>query len=382
METTLGTTGSATGADPAGAGPAHDAAGSWLTAPSEDAAVELLHQLFCTDGLPVIVPTPERVDRMVLASGLDRDLVLAEMGPALGAASVEKVAAAAVMAGCLPDHMPVVMAAVLAVTDPTFDLTEMQATTHNVAPLLIVNGPLTSVLGIHGGFGALGPGFRANAAIGRALRLAMINIGGGRAGSSDMALLGHPGKYTYCLAEHEAVSPWQPLHVARGFDRDQSVVTVVGVEAPHSVIAVSDADTDPGGERILQAVARCLASLSTNNAMLGGGTAVVVLNPDHAAALARAGLSRADVQQAVYQRAANPRSVVAAQAPGMRGKGEPDDLLRCFASPDDVCVLVAGGGGLYSTVMPSWCAGPHRSRAVSRAIELDQACEIPGSRLG
>ncbi len=350
----------------------------WLSAADEQEAVELLHELGCTDGLPVIVPTPERVARMVLASGLDGDLMLAEMGPALGAATVEKIAAAAVMAGCLPDHMPLVLAAIQAVTDPVFDLTEMQATTHCTAPLLIVNGPLAPVLGVHAGFGALGPGFRANASIGRALRLAMINIGGGRAGSSDMSLLGHPGKFTYCLAEAESASPWEPFHVSRGFAAEQTVVTVIGAEAPHSVIAIADRDADPGGDRILNALAACLASVSTNNAVLGGGMAVVILNPDHAAALAQAGLSRADVQAALYQRAANPRSVLTAQAPAMARKGEPDDLVHCFASPDDIVVLVAGGGGLYSMVMPSWCAGPHRNQAVSVAVDTDQACVIPG----
>ena len=352
--------------------------GQWLSATDEAEAVEVLHQLGCTDGLPVIVPTAERVDRMVLASGLDGDLVLAQLGPLQGSATVAKIAAAAVMAGCLPDHMPVVLAAVNAIADPAFDLTEMQATTHDTAPLLIVNGPIAPVLGIHGGFGALGPGFRANASIGRALRLAMINIGGGRAGSADMALLGHPGKFTYCLAELESASPWEPFHVARGFRPDQSVVTVVGAEAPHSVMVVSDVDADPGGDRILAAVAGALANLSTNNAMIRGGMAVVVLNPDHAAALARAGLSRADVQQAIHHRAVNTRAAVRHRAPTMAGRGEPDDLLHCFASPEDICLLVAGGGGLYSMVMPSWCAGPHRNRAVSVAVDLDQACVIPG----
>ena len=184
-----------------------------LEAADEGAAVELLHELGCTDGLPVIVPTRERVDRMVLATGLDADLVLGQLGPSMGVATVEKVAAAAVMAGCLPDHVPVVVAAVRAVADERFDLSEVQATTHAISPLILVNGPVRHAAGVASGFGALGPGHRANVAIGRALRLAMINIGGGRAGISDMALLGHPGKLGACLAEAEESSPWEPLHV-------------------------------------------------------------------------------------------------------------------------------------------------------------------------
>ena len=189
-----------------------------LTASDESAALEDLHTRGFTDGLPVIIPTPARVSRMVLASGLEADMVLGAMGPGHGIATIEKVAVAAVMAGCLPDYMPVVLAAVKAVIDPAFDLTEMQATTHCTAPLIIVNGPARHTCGpISSSYGALGPGHRANASIGRALRLTMINIGGGRPGTSDMALLGHPGKFTFCLAEDEENSPFPPMHVDLGF---------------------------------------------------------------------------------------------------------------------------------------------------------------------
>ena len=182
-----------------------------LQAADESAALEVLHEAGMTDGLPVIIPTPERVNRMVLASGQDGDMSLGVMGPAGGVATVEKVAVAAVMAGCLPDYLPVVLAAVKAVIADEFDLAQMQSTTHCTAPLIIVNGPGRLTCGpIASGFGALGPGHRANASIGRALRLCMINIGGAKPGESDMALLGHPGKFTYCLAEDEEHSPLRP----------------------------------------------------------------------------------------------------------------------------------------------------------------------------
>ena len=222
-----------------------------LSAPDEGDALEDLHSRGCTDGLPVVIPTRQRVERMVLASGQDPEMVLGTMGPGHGIASIEKVAVAAVMAGCLPDYMPVVVAAVRAVIEPEFDLTEMQATTHCTAPLVLVNGPARHSCGpIASGTGALGPGHRANASIGRALRLTMINIGKARPGSSDMALLGHPGKFTYCLAEDEENSPFPPLHVDLGFDPDDSVVTVLGAEAPHSVLYAGDGD-DPNGYRVL-----------------------------------------------------------------------------------------------------------------------------------
>ena len=143
-----------------------------LAASTEQEALEQLHEMGCTDGLPVVIPTAQRVARCVLATGLEADMVLGEMGPGKGIATVEKVATAAVMAGCLPDYMPIVMAAVKAVIDPSFDLTEMQATTHCTAPLIIVNGPARQTCGpVSSGFGALGPGHRANASIGRALTM-------------------------------------------------------------------------------------------------------------------------------------------------------------------------------------------------------------------
>jgi hypothetical protein len=351
-----------------------------LEAADEAAAVELLHELRCTDGLPVIVPTRERVDRMVLASGLDGDLSLGELGPALGTATVEKVAAAAVMAGCLPDHMALVLAAVRAVADPRFDLTEMQATTHCTAPLLLVNGPVRASAGIASGFGALGPGHRGNMTVGRALRLAMINIGGGRPGESDMALHGHPGKLSYCLAEDEEHSPWEPFHVSRGFLAGQSALTAVGAEAPHSVMVVTDNDDPSSPDRVLDAVASMFSALGTNNAMLQGGAGIVVLNPEHAGVLAAAGMSRADVAGAVTERAGNRRAVLARQTPAFSSAGDPDDVIPCFHRREDVLVLVAGGVGLYSMVMPTWCAGSHRNTPVSVEVELDQACELPGVR--
>ena len=349
-----------------------------LVADDEHAAVEALHAAGRTDGLPVVVPTPDRVARMVLATGLDADLVLGEMGPNHGVATVEKIAANAVMAGCLPDHAPVVLAAVRAVCDPRFDLTEVQSTTHDLGPLVIVHGPARACGPVASGFGALGPGHRANATIGRALRLAMINIGGGRAGVSDMALLGQPGKFTACLAEAEEASPWPPLHESLGLAADHPAVTVVGVGGPHSVVFVADADDpdSPGG--LLRALARGIAAPGNNNAAFGGrGTVVVVLNPDHAAVLGAAGLDRATVQAELAALASNRRGDLRAVAGSFVAPGDDDDLVPAVGRPEDVLVLVAGGGGIYSAVMPSWAAGPHACPAITVEVELGQACELP-----
>ncbi|MFK7730289.1 MAG: hypothetical protein AB8B48_01590 [Pseudomonadales bacterium] len=348
-----------------------------LSSASEEAALEDLHTRGCTDGLPVVIPTSERVQRMVLASGMEPDMVLGAMGPGGGVATVEKIAVSAVMAGCLTDYMPVVIAAAKAIIEPAFDLTEMQATTHCTAPLIIVNGPARHTCGpIASGYGALGPGHRANASIGRALRLAMINIGKGRPGSSDMALLGHPGKFTYCLAENEESSPFNPMHVDLGFQADDSVVTVLGAEAPHSVIYIPDADDKDHYKLLLSQLAVGLSNNATNNAMLGNGTAAVVLNPDHASVLHAAGLTRTDIANELCELCCMPPAEVSRVLGALAGPNPKKKYA--FSSPDQILILMAGGNGMYSMVMPSWCAGAHNNSASSVKIEADFFCEIPG----
>ncbi|WP_428121781.1 hypothetical protein [Candidatus Poriferisodalis sp.] len=351
-----------------------------LEARSEADALEQLHALGLTDGLPVIIPTPERVAAMVLATGLDPDLELGVMGPAHGVASVEKVAAAAVMAGCLPDHIPVVVAAVRAVCKPEFDLTEMQSTTHCTAPLIVVCGPARHQCGgVASGFGALGPGHRANASIGRALRLTMMNIGGARPGVSDMALHGHPGKFTYCIAEDTENSPFAPLHTSYGYEPDQSAVIVTGAEAPHSTFFTGDADDPESANRLLNVIAAVMANPGSNNAHLRHGSLVVIMNPDHTAVLARAGLSREDVQAELAARAANSTAMLVAMGSvfHLGNDSPPDEMVPILKDPSRIVVFQAGGKGLYTMVMPSWCAGPHQNPVVHAEIDLDQACEVP-----
>jgi hypothetical protein len=348
-----------------------------MRAADESAALELLHEAGCTDGLPVIIPTPERVDSLVLATGLDADLQLGVMGPGNGAATVAKVATAAVMAGCLPEHMPIVMGAVNAVLDPLFDLTEMQSTTHCTAPLILVNGPGRHSCGpVSSGFGALGPGHRGNASIGRALRLCMINIGGARPGESDMALLGHPGKFTYCLAEDEEHSPFAPMHVDLGFADNDTVVTVIGAEAPHSVIYSGDADDPRDADKLLEVLAIGLANMATNNAVLTGGGAVIVLNPEHAKILFDNDFDRRSIITRLWQLTQYPTEKLVHFASTFARRLE-GDTYRCFQKPEDILLLMAGGSGLYSMVMPSWCAGANRNQYVSRKVEIEQFCEVP-----
>jgi hypothetical protein len=350
-----------------------------LSAADEDSALEQLHAARCTDGLPVVIPTAARVARMVLAGGMEGDLAVGEMGPLGGVATVEKIAVAAVMAGCLPDYFPVVLAACRAICQPAFDLAELQSTTHCIAPLIIVSGPARTACGIASGFGLMGPGHRANASIGRALRLAMINIGGARAGESDMSLHGHPAKFTFCIADQDTGSPFLPLHTSFGYRPEQSAVTVVGVEGPHSVLFASDGDDPQAAERLLNTLAAVMANPGSNNIHFGGNAAmVVVLNPDHANVLSSAGYTREAIQQELSRRAVMPRSVLAAlNVKMLMGSGDP---LFAARDPARIHVLTAGGGGLYSMVMPSWCAGPHGNIAVHEEIMLGQACEVPWAR--
>ena len=348
-----------------------------IEAADEEAALEWLHANDRTDGLPVVIPTAERVDRMVLASGIDGTLDLGPMGPGNGATTIEAIATNAVMAGCRHDDMPVVLATIQAIMQTPFDLTEVQGTTHGIAPLSIVCGPIADTLGISGGFGALGPGHRANASIGRAVRLAMMNIGGARPGVSDMALLGHGGKFSFCMAEDTESSPWEPLHASLGYRAEENAVVVVGVEAPHSTVFVADADDPTSTDRLLDTVAATIANVGSNNAHFRGGSVAVAFNPEHVAVLEAAGLSRRDVQERLAERATNKRSTIARLNPSWGGQGDPDDLIGAIADPSHILVFVAGGPGLYTSVFPSWAAGGHGNPIVTHPITTDLACEIP-----
>ncbi|TPW09942.1 MAG: thiol-disulfide oxidoreductase domain-containing protein, partial [bacterium] len=172
---------------------------------------------------------------MLAATTRDRAELVGEIPPNLGRATVEKIAINAVMAGCRPEYLPVVIAAVEAVTDPAFNLHGLAATTHFAAPLIIVNGSIRTRLGLNCAAGVFGPGFRANATIGRALRLGITNLGGAKPGEISMSTFGHPGRYTYCVGEYEEASPWEPLHVERGYPAEQSCVTLFAGEAPHGI---------------------------------------------------------------------------------------------------------------------------------------------------
>ncbi len=261
-----------------------------------------------TDGLPIVPPTLGRVDEMLGASPLERHAVLGEVEPLGGVASVEKIAVNAVLAGCGPEHFPVVLAAVQAILDPTFNLRGVQTTDENVAPLLIVNGPAAARLGVNAGWGALGPGWQANASIGRALRLVMNNLGGGWPGAVSFAGLGQPARYSLCLAEREDGTPWPPLHVELGYRAEQSTVTVLRAE---TVINVT------GG---LDELASVMGSAASLFSILHSGKVGVILSPFTARRLAGEGWTRADVRRELRARPARRRNLAALVAPRHRAR--------------------------------------------------------------
>ena len=189
-------------------------------------AIELMFESGWTDGLPVVPPSEELVRRFVARAGRDGSELIAELPPLGGRATVERVAVNTVMAGCLPEHLPVVIAALQAMMDERFNLRGVMCSTGIHTPLLIVNGPVVQQLDINGGYNCFGAGWRANATIGRAVKLALVNLGGAIPGETNKATFGHPGAYTYCVAEDEAANPWMPMHVELGYAASDSTVTV------------------------------------------------------------------------------------------------------------------------------------------------------------
>ena len=312
------------------------------------------------DGLPLVPPTPSRVETMLAGTDLALDHAVAELPPNYGAATVERVAINAVMAGCLPEYLPVVLAAVEAISDPAFNLYAIQATTHPCAPLVIVNGPIRAALGMNCSSGAYGPGWRANATIGRALRLVLLNIGGGYPGVGDMSTQGAPSKYSYCVAENEEANPWQPLHAERGFSPDESTVTVLAGEPPHNI----NDHSGRSAEDILTLVAGAMAVTGANNAYTGGQT-LLALGPEHAATIHQDGFSKADVVEWLSQRARVPLERYTHDTLMERFGGVPDGPVPMVGGPDDLLIIVLGGPGKHTSWVPTFGG---TTRSVTRAI--------------
>ena len=314
-----------------------------------DEASEYLLRQGMTDGLPVVPPTEDRVLRMIEGSGLPGDHSVGKVPPALGDATIEKIAVSAVMAGCLPEYMPVLVAAVEAMLEEKFDLHGIQTTTNPVTVGLIVNGPIRRRLGINCESGCLGPGWRANATIGRAVRLVMVNLGGAVAPDVDKATQGFPGKFSLCFGENEEESPWTPLHVERGFAPEQGCVTVI---APQSTVNLALNDRSP--QDTLAVFAASMNDPATNHYALYTGEPLVVLNPVHAQGLARAGYSKDDLKRYFHERCRWPAGEHWGRS-GRRPHLDPGELAPMVPDWTYYMIVVAGGhGGIHSTYMPSF----------------------------
>jgi hypothetical protein len=332
-------------------------------------AIEFCYRQGWTDGLPVVPPTQERVQEFLAVAGLDPELVLGEVADRGRAITAAKVAINAVMAGCLPAYLPVVVAAVQAMSEDAFCLHGSMASTGGAAPLLVVNGPVRRQIELNAGGNVFGPGWRANATIGRAIRLILLNVLGAQPGVLDQSTMGHPGKYSYCIAEDEEGTGWTPLHVERGLPPETSAVTVMAAEAPHYV-RNAFARTP---EQLLDSVADVLAHGSYTR-----GAYLIVVSPEHRAILERAGWSKANVRAYLVERAR--RSTAELKRAGyLRGDVAPGDEAQFppLCEEADLLVIAAGGtGGTFSTVVPPWVAG-RSSTPVTRAIAECAECEVP-----
>ena len=321
-----------------------------------DAINRLYRERRWSDGLPVVPPTVERVERMLRHARRPREEVVARVAPGFGAATVERIAINAVLAGCDPEALPVLIAATEAVVEPQFNLQGIQATTNPVAVWIIVNGPAAQKLGVNAAFNCLGQGAWANATIGRALRLVLQNIGGALPGEMDRATQGQPGKFTFCCAENEAANPWEPLHVERGYGRGASTVTVVGAEGTMNM----NTHTKDAGE-LLRAFAETMMHPPSND-YCHGGEPWLALGPEHAEILSRAGLSKAEVKRRLWEGSKMPASRMTGKdllrvqdSRGAElGKIGPDTLLPVSHRPEDIHIIVAGGPGTHSTYIPSF----------------------------
>ena len=315
-----------------------------------------------TDGLPIVPPTPDLVSACLESAGRNPSDILATEPTKGRVITAEKVAVNAVMAGCKPEYFRIVAAAVEAMSEPQFNLHAITASTQGAAVLAIVNGPIVDEVGLNSGVSVFGPGHRANATIGRAIRLVIINATGSQSGEIDKATIGHPGKYTWCMAEAEEVSPWEPFQTDRGFSGDQSTISLFAALSPIQV----DNHAFQNPEEIL---------VSFREAMFVGGggwdqgEVVVVLCPEHVGNLERAGWTKRQVREFLHESAQRPIAQWREAGRFIRDDAaEPDRPIHSVQSVDGISIVVAGGrAGAFSCVIPLWSGGTG-SRSVTREI--------------
>jgi hypothetical protein len=319
-----------------------------------------------SDGLPVVTPTEARIARMLAATERDPDEIIGPIPPLMEMASVRTIAIHALMAGCRPAYLPVVLGGTALMLREEFNVNGVQGTMHGVAPLMIVNGPYAATIGLHGGNGCFGPGFRANATIGRAIRLILMNLGGGIPGVSSMTVFGMPSRYTYCLTENMQQHPWESLAIAKGYRSDDNVITMAMVESPRFCFD----DVSEAPERLLTGIADTMTAMGSWN-MHARSDMVVAMGPQHADICCRAGWRRADVHRYLCERAGRKVRDLKGGGNWRRERAlafpievDPDDddcFIPAIKDPNDLQLIVAGGWGPCTAVCHGWSGG---SRAV------------------
>ncbi len=343
------------------------------------AAIEFCFEQRWTDGLPVVPATPEAVERIIAYLARAPEEVIGIVPPRDGVATVETVAINCAMAGCKPEYVPIVIAALEAMLDEAFNLNGVQTTTHGCAPLAIVSGPAVKMLGFNTKECAFGHGDRASATIGRALRLILWNIGGGFPGEPCKTTQGHPGYYSFCIADDADANPWEPLHVEHGFAREETAVTVAAVEGPRLI--GNGAGYGPAAD-VLYVLADSIATLGSPQ--ISGGDMVLVLAPMAARNLAQAGLRKADVKCELMRLATRPvrdikhrRSISETHPMHWSKFADPNDdeaRVPFIRGVEGLIILVAGGwgaGSAFSSLCPGW--GARRAHTVNRPVRFPGA---------
>ena len=325
------------------------------------------------DALPVVPPTRERISRMLSAAPFNPLEVIGRIPPCYGEATVEKIAANAVMAGCEPKAMRVLIPLVRAICDERFNAHGVQATTQFVAPLIVMNGPIRAELGFNSRQNLFSNTTRTNSTIGRALQLILLNLGGARPDTIDMSTMGNAGKFSFCVAENEEESPWEPLHVELGFKPEESTLTLFAAGSPHG-ISEQTARTARG---VLRTIAYSLATTWSYRSCRTF-EAFLILCPEHVKTIQRDGWSKQDVRQFLFDNTGVPLRCYQNDDPGegwharstyeeIQIDGEP--CYRKFNTPEAIKIIVAGGtAGKFSAMLQSWASGPRGSQMVTYPV--------------
>ena len=336
------------------------------------AAIETYFEKGWTDGLPVVPPTEEKIWAMLDAMGKQPEDILGDIPARARTITAEKLAINAVLAGCLPIYAPVLLAATEALCDPAFSVHGPTASTSGMGILAIVNGPIASQIGMNAGENLFGPGWRANATIGRALRLLLRNVCGAVPGVLDRSCFGHPGKFTYCIAEDEAHSPWPPFHAERGIPSEENAVTLFAGESPHQV--ANHQASDP--EAILSTIADVM--VAGGRLSLSGQQFVLIIAGEHRKRLSDRGWTKKDVRAWLHEHAMRSQEDLAraGRLPAPETAAQAARQHRAVADPDDILLVAAGGdAGGYSVVIPGW-SGKLHSQAVTKMIPPCPTCRV------